>query len=120
MLRRSRVSIEDKQRLVRAYRALEDYQLLADQLGINRSTARTIVSTAMRQPDPEAIDNRPRGGAHGTKVDDEMRAAVEDILSGKASITLRDLNAEMRRSLPNKPHISESHFVACVMACSSH
>ena len=110
MLRRARVSVEDKLRIVRAYRALENYQLLADQLGINRSTARSIVSQAMRQPDPEAIENRPRGGARGIKMDEEMRAAVEDILSGNAGITLRDLNAELRRRLPNKPHISEFHL----------
>ena len=67
--------------------------MLADQLGINRSTAWSIVSQAMRQPDPEAIENRPRGGARGIKMDEEMRAAVEDILSGNAGNTLRDLNA---------------------------
>ena len=63
MLRRAHVSVEDKLRLVRlvrAYRALDGYQLLADQLGINRSTARSIVSPAMQQLDPEAIEDAAR------------------------------------------------------------
>lgn len=107
---RQRISVEDKLRLVRAHRNLEDYQLLADQLGINRSTARSIVSTAMRQDDPELIVNKPRGGPRRIKVDDEMREVVEEILGGNPAITLRDLNAEVRRRLPHKPHITEAHL----------
>ena len=107
---RCTISAEDKLRLIRAYRALEDYQMLADQLGINRSTARTLVATAMREEDPEALVYRPRGGARTTKVDDGMRSAVEDILGGNPAITLRDLNNELRRRLPNKPYISEGHL----------
>jgi len=110
MAQRRRISVEDKLRLVRAHRDLQDYQLLADQLGINRSTARTIVSTAMRQPDPENIINRPRGGARVVKVDDDMRLLIEDILSRNPAITLRSMNAEIRRRLPDKPQICDSHL----------
>ena len=114
------VSVEDKRRLVRAYRNAEDYQLLADQLGINRSTARSIVSIAMRQPDPENITNRARGGAMRVKVDDEMRRTVEEILGENAAITLKNMNEELRRRLPNKPHICDSHLGrVCHGICSS-
>ena len=44
------------------------------------------------------------------KVDDEMRSAVENILGGNAAITLKDLNAALRRRLPNKPHITDAHL----------
>ena len=45
MSRRRGVSVKDKLHLdVRSHRATQDYQLLADQLGITSSTARTIVS----------------------------------------------------------------------------
>ena len=71
------MSVEDKLRLVRFHRARQDYQLLADQLRINRSTARNIVSVAMRQEDPENIVERVQGGPRNIKVDDEMRRAIE-------------------------------------------
>ena len=78
-----------------------------------------VVSTAMRQPDPEAIEKRPRGGTRGFKEDVEMRAAVEDILSGNADILLRDLNAELRSRLPKKACIREPQRIACVTVFSS-
>ena len=62
----ARVIVEDKLRLVRTYRALDGYQLLADQLGINHSTARSIVSPAMQQLDPEAIEDTARKQEHLT------------------------------------------------------
>ena len=66
--RRHPISVEDKLRLVRGHRALQDYQLLADHLGINRSSALTIVSAAMKQADPEQIVVKPRGGPWLIKV----------------------------------------------------
>ena len=40
---RAKISIEDKKRLVNAFENEEDYLLLANQLGIKTSTARSIV-----------------------------------------------------------------------------
>ena len=50
----------------------------------------------MQQPDPEAIENKQRG----IKVNEEMRAAVEDILRGNTGIVL-DLKAELYRRRKN-------------------
>ena len=55
-----------------------------------------ILSPAMQQPDPEAIENKQRG----IKVNEEMRAAVEDILRGNTGIVL-DLKAELYRRRKN-------------------
>ena len=44
------------------------------------------------------------------KVDDEMRRTVEEILRENAAITLENMNEELRRRLPNKPHICDSHL----------
>lgn len=110
MPRGRNINVEDKRRLVRAYRNAEDYQQLAEQLGINKSTARSIVSIAMRKPNPEDITNRARGGATRVKVDDEMRRAVEEIIGENAAITLKNMNIELRRRLPHKPHICDSHL----------
>jgi len=48
----------------------EDYLLVADTLGVNRSTARNIVARCIREG---RIRERPRGGRNNVRVDDEMR-----------------------------------------------
>ena len=48
----------------------EDYLLVADTLGVNRSTARNIVARYIRDG---RIRERPRGGRNNVRVDDEMR-----------------------------------------------
>lgn len=105
-----RISKADKIRLVRAFRNNEDYQLLADQLGIKRPTARKIVSRAMRLENPEAVGDTQRGGAHNVKVDDEMRNVISDIIGENSASTLSTINNELRRRLPLKPTISISHL----------
>lgn len=50
MLRRNRIPIEHRERIVRAFEnEAEDYLLVADTLGVNRSTARGIVTRYVRE-----------------------------------------------------------------------
>ena len=50
MPRRNRIPFEHRERLVRAFEDVnEDYLVVSDTLGINRSTARGIVSRYVRQ-----------------------------------------------------------------------
>ena len=50
MPRRNRIPFEHRERLVRAFEDVnEDYLIVADTLGINRSTARSIVSRYVRE-----------------------------------------------------------------------
>ena len=44
------------------------------------------------------------------KVDDDMRLLIEDILNRNPAITLRSMNAEIRRRLQDKPHICDFHL----------
>ena len=49
MPRRNRIPFEHRERLVRAFEDVnEDYLIVADTLGINRSTARSFVSRYVR------------------------------------------------------------------------
>ena len=105
-----RISDEDKLRLIRAFRNLEDYQLLADQLGIKRGTARQIISRAMKKEDPEKMEGGRRGGAHHVKVDEEMRTVISSIIGENPAATLININAELKRRLPSKPHISDAYL----------
>ena len=55
---RNRIGQENKERLVCAYEApKQDYLAIADNLGINRSTAREIIAQYLRE---NRVDERPR------------------------------------------------------------
>ena len=50
MPRRNKIPIEHRERIVRAFEdETEDYLLVADTLGVNRSTARRIVDRYIRE-----------------------------------------------------------------------
>ena len=109
MPNRAKVTKEDKIRLIRAQRSFQDYQLLADQMGINRSTARTIISRAMELDEPENFIEKSRGGMRPPKVE-EMRLEVQNILERNSAVTIKNMNSELRRRHPQKPTISDSHL----------
>ena len=98
MPRRNRIPFEHRERLVRAF---EDVN---DTLGINRSTARSIVSRYVREG---KIAERPRGGPNHVRVDNEMRDCLNDILNENCLPTLTQLNQELRQRLPRKPRICD-------------
>ena len=57
---RNRIRVKHRQRIVRAFEDdAEDYLLIADTLGVNRSTARSIVRRYTREG---RIQEGPRGG----------------------------------------------------------
>ena len=103
MPRRNRIPIEHKERIVRAFEdEAEDYLLVADTLGVNRSTARGIVAQYIREG-----RIRPRGGRNNGLVDDEMRRCPEDLINENCVLTLSQINGELRRRLPAKPLIHD-------------
>ena len=70
MAHRAKISAADKIRLIKAYRAEEDYIDLADILGVNRSSAWNIVSCAMKGNDPDNVpeDRRARLQHRDSKI----------------------------------------------------
>lgn len=103
--RRNRIPNEVRQRLVRAYDdPTEDYLMIADTLGVNRSTARGILSRYIREG---RIEELPRGGRNNVKVDDEMKQCLIDIVEEDCTLTLSAINSELRRRLPRKPNIHD-------------
>ena len=81
----------------------EDYLLVADTLGVNRSTARNIVARYIREG---KIRERPRCGRN-VRVDDEMRDCLKEIINENCLLTLTQTNHELRRRLPVKPEIND-------------
>ena len=82
----------------------EDYLVVADTLGVNRSTARGIVARYIRDV---RIQERPRGGRNNVRVDEEMRDCLEEIINENCLLTLARINSELRRRLPLKPQIHD-------------
>ena len=79
MPRRNRIPLEHRERIVRAFDyEEEDYLLVANTLGVNRSTARGIMARYIREG---RIWERPRGGRNNVRVDDEMRDCLEEIIN---------------------------------------
>ena len=80
------------------------YLLVADTLGINRSTARGIIATYVREG---RIEARPRGGRNNVKVDDDMKDCLNNILDENCMLTLDQINQELRNRCPTKPHVHQ-------------
>ena len=98
---RNRISLEQRERIVRAFEDVhEDYLAIAETIGVNRSTARGIVSRYVREG---RIAERPRGGANHVRVDDAMRDCLDDIINENCLLTI----AELRLRLPHKPVIHD-------------
>ena len=105
MPRRNRISLEHRERIVRGFEdEEEDYLVVADTLGENRSTARGIVARYIREV---RIQERPRGGRNNVRVDEEMRDCLEEIINENCLLTLARINGELRRWLPLKPQIHD-------------
>ena len=102
---RNRIPLEQRQRIVRASEDDgEDHLFVADTLGVNRSTARSIVARYIREG---RIEERPRGGRNNVRVDEEMRNCLSEIVDENCLLTLWQINRELRRRLPNKPFIHD-------------
>jgi len=83
---------EHRERIIRAFEyEEEDYLLVADTLGVSRSTARRIVARYLREGQ---IEELPRGGRNNVRVDDETRECLEDIINENCVLTLAQKNRE--------------------------
>ena len=79
MPRRNRIPLEHREGLVKAFEdEQEDYLLVSDTLGVNRSTARGILAHYITEG---RIRERPRGGRNNVRADDEMRDSLEQIIN---------------------------------------
>ena len=106
--RRSRrcISLTDKQRIVDAYLdPTRDYVEVASALGIPRGTAWSIV---MRYRNEGAVIERRRGGQRPRLVDDEMLECLIARVAEAPTLTLEQLNADLRNQIPHKPRVSIS------------
>ena len=101
-----RISNVDRGRLIDAFNGnAQDYLELADNLGINRATARSIVATFLRSGRRETL---PRGGATYSKMDEDMRVHLREIIEDNPLLTLEQMKRSLRENLPEKTEVSTS------------
>ena len=87
---RNRVPNKHRERLVKTFEGEhEDYLLVADTLGVNRSTAKGIIAKYVREG---RIRERARGGRNNVKVDEEMKECLGVVINENCLLTLREIN----------------------------
>ena len=101
----SKISENDKQRLFEAYQQGEDYIQLAKLLNIKRTTAYHIIKRAETNGGAVA---KPRGGVRHSKMTREMKNTIRDIVERHPDFTIRMINEELRRQLPQAPQVGRS------------
>ena len=102
---RNRILLEQRQSIFQGFEDVsEDYLTVAATIGVNRSTARSIVARYLREG---RIAERPRGGANHVRVDDEMRNFLNDIINENCLLTLAQINQELKQRHPPKPAIHD-------------
>ena len=101
----SKISENDNQRLFEAYQQGEDYIQLAKLLNIKRTTAYHIIKRAETNGGAVA---KPRGGVRHSKMTREMKNTIRDIVERHPDFTIRMINEELRRQLPQAPQVGRS------------
>ena len=98
---RNRILLEQHQRIIQAFEDVnEDYLMVAATIGVNRSTARSIIARYLWEG---RITERPQGGTNHVWVDDEMKNCLDDILNKICLLTLAQINQELRQRVPRNP-----------------
>ena len=95
----NRIPNEIRQRIVRAFEdPTEDYLSVAETMGVNRSTVRSIMTTYLCEG---RVNERACGGRNNLRVDDEMRDCkdcINEILNENCLLTLQQINEELNLS----------------------
>ena len=102
------VSAYAKARLCEAYTNGEYFVEIARISKVNRVTAYTIISRLNR------VSSMSHGGHRYQKVDDEMRACAVDVISENPQYTLKQINEDLQKRLPEKPEISLKTLINCL------
>ncbi|KAG7165901.1 putative DDE superfamily endonuclease domain-containing protein 21 [Homarus americanus] len=101
MPRRHRItSATDRERIMEAYRAEQDFLVVAAALGVQRTTAYSIVRVYQRENRVEAAH---AGGRHKI-IDNETLDLIVMLLEANPMMTLREIKEEVMDIFPTKPH----------------
>ncbi len=96
------ISDVDRKRLIKAYEENKDWISFAEHLNIKRQTAESILKT-FRTSGRRTKKNR---GGSSSKVDEEMKSLIIQMVEEKPTITLKELQSSLSNAYPFKPSIS--------------
>ena len=96
---RNRISNEDRRRIVDVHENGGDIIRLADDLGINRDTACSVIRVWMAKA---RVERLPQGGRRHVKVDDAMREEILRLARAKPFTTLVEIQDGLLRAFPEK------------------
>ena len=99
------VPTQDRQRLVDCHEDGGDIIELADRLGINHDTDRSIIRVWM---DEGRVEAKPLGGVQNVRVDEEMLAEIFRLARENPFTTLVQIQDQLRAAMPEKPRIHNS------------
>ena len=95
MPRRNPILLKQRERIIRAFGdTSEDYLMVADTIGVNRSTAKSMIAARYRREGQ--IAERPCGDANNVRVDNEMKDCLNVILNDHFMLTLAQINQELK------------------------
>lgn len=80
----------------------------AERLGIRRSTAYSIVRRYQDTGEVQLAAAPGGGGGRPPKMDAEMRDFLVMLIEDVPTMSLREMNALMRATWPDKPRVNES------------
>ena len=109
-----RVCAEDRRRIIDAYKDGRDYAIVAQELGVRRTTAWSIVAKWQRTGE---VTVRPRGGNRPEKIDNETRDLLLMVVEPDPTITLQRLNNLLRETWPDKPQVSNPTISRALHNC---
>ncbi|KAG7165037.1 putative DDE superfamily endonuclease domain-containing protein 13 [Homarus americanus] len=105
MPRRHRItSATDRERIIEAYRAEQDFLVVAAALGVQRTTAYSTVRVYQRENRVEAAH---AGGRHKIIDNETLDLILVMLLEANPMMTLREIKEEVMDIFPTKPHFSE-------------
>ena len=111
MPKSKRIADVDKMRIFKCHNEGRDYRSFAENLGINIRSAAAIIKTMQGR---NGIPSLPSGGAKHTKMDDEMRQELEDIIGEYPTMSIKEMNATLQTRLPNKIQVSDNCIAKCL------
>jgi transposase len=99
----NKISTVDRMRIIGAHQRGEDYILLAQQLNVNRQTARNII---VRKETEDRVELLQRGGNRGEKLNPLMKSHLVQRVENKPTVTLKELQAYLLIAFPQNPPVS--------------
>ena len=103
MPRRHRItSAVDRERIITAYRAGEDFLVVAEALGVQRTTAYSIIRVYQRENRVEAV----HAGGRPKVIDNETMDLIVMLIEGNPLMTLKEIKEEVMEIFPRKPVFS--------------